>query len=256
MNEPTLSPKSGLIRLKIELSYDGTNFAGWAKQPDQRTIQGEVEAALSKVIGIDAETIVAGRTDAGVHALAQIVHLDVPESYSDIENLAFKLNRILDGDIRIISCELAPENFHARYSALSRTYQYKIIDGLEVVPPLQRFDIAPWYRKLDEKLMSEASSLLLGTKDFEAFCKFRADQSTVRTLQEFSWRRDGQTLIATVRADSFCYSMVRNLVGAVVCIGEGRYEKGWIVKVLEEKERVSDSYVFPANGLTLVSVEF
>ena len=256
MNEPTLYPKSGLIRFKIELSYDGTNFSGWAKQPNLRTVQGEIEAALAKVIGAPVDTIVGGRTDAGVHALAQIIHIDLPDSFNEIENLAFKLNRILDDDIRINNCEVAPDNFHARFSALSRTYKYKIIDGLQVVPPLKRFDTVAWYRKLDEKLMNQASSLLLGTKDFKAFCKFRADQSTVRTLQEFSWKRIEGELIATVRADSFCYSMVRNLVGAVVCIGEGRYEKDWIVKVLEEKERVSDSYVFPANGLTLVSIEY
>jgi tRNA pseudouridine38-40 synthase len=256
MNEPTLAPKSGLVRLKIELSYDGTDFAGWAKQPDQRTVQGEIENALSKLIGINAETIVAGRTDAGVHALAQIIHVDVPDSFKEIDNLTYKLNRMLDGDIRITSVDIAPEHFHARYSALSRTYQYKIIDGLEVLPPLNRFDTAAWYRKIDEKLMNEACSMLLGSKDFKAFCKFREDQSTTRTLQEFSWRREGGFLYATVRADSFCYSMVRNLVGAAVCIGEGRYEKDWIVKVLEGKERVSDSYVFPANGLTLIRVEY
>ncbi len=256
MNEPTLNPKSGLFRLKIILSYDGTNFAGWAKQPDQRTVQGEVEAALTKVISAPTETIVAGRTDAGVHALAQVIHLDIPESFTDIENLSFKLNRILDEDIRIINCESAPENFHARYSALSRTYQYKIIDGLAVVPPLNRYDTAGWYRKLDENLMNKASQLLIGTKDFKAFCKFRADQSTVRTLIEYSWKREDERLIATVRADSFCYSMVRNLVGAIVCIGEERYPLEWITKVLDEKERVSDSYVFPANGLTLASVEY
>ena len=256
MNEPTLSPKSGLVRLKIELSYDGSDFAGWAKQPNQRTVQGVLEGVLTKLIGTDAETIVAGRTDAGVHAIGQVVHVDIPSTFQDIENLTYKLNRMLDSDIRISSCEIAPENFHARFSAISRVYQYKIIDGLEIVPPLKRFDTASWYRKLDENLMNEASKLLIGTHDFIAFCKFREAQSTVRTLLEFFWRRENGALIGTVSADSFCYSMVRNLVGAIVCIGEGRYPKEWILKVLEGKERVSDSYVFPANGLTLVAVNY
>jgi tRNA pseudouridine38-40 synthase len=256
LKEPTLTPKSGFFRLKIALSYDGTNFAGWAKQPNQRTIQGEVESALSKVIRSSSETIVAGRTDAGVHALEQFIHVDVPITFEEVENLVYKLNRILDSDIRILSCERAPDNFHARYSALARTYRYKIIDNLNTVPPLKRFDTVPWYRKLNEEIMNEASLLLLGTKDFKAFCKFRIDQATVRTLTEFSWRREGDVLVATVRADSFCYSMVRNLVGAAVCIGEGRFTKEWIVEVLEERERISDSYVFPANGLTLLSVEY
>jgi len=170
--------------------------------------------------------------------------------------LAFKLNRILDEDIRIINCESAPENFHARYSALSRTYQYKIIDGLAVVPPLNRYDTAAWYRKLDENLMNKASQLLIGTKDFKAFCKFRADQSTVRTLIEYSWKREAERLIATVRADSFCYSMVRNLVGAVVCVADGRKGPEWMDELLANRERVSDSLVFPARGLSLYRVDY
>ena len=256
MNEPTLNPESGLIRLRIDLSYDGTNYAGWAKQPDQRTIQGEIEGALAKVIGSPVEAVTGARTDAGVHATGQVIHIDIPQSSTDIENLAFRLNQILDGDIRINNTSPAPKDFHARFSALSRTYKYKIIDGLKVVPPFARFDTATWFRHLDEKLMNEACAQLLGKHDFKAFCKFNPDQTTVRTLMEFNWERAGEVLEARVKANAFCHSMVRNLVGAAVCIGEQRFEKEWMVKVLEEQERVSNSYVFPASGLTLINIEY
>lgn len=256
MSEPTLVAKGGFSRLKIELSYDGTNYAGWAKQPDQITIQGEIEKALATILGVQVEVVAAGRTDAGVHATQQFIHVDIPDNYSEIENLAFRLNQLLKSDIRIIKSELAPNEFHARFSAKVRRYHYKIADGLQVLPPLSRFDTAEWFRKLDEGLMNEASAQLVGTHDFKAFCKFRADQNTVRNLREFSWHRDGSILVGEFEADAFCYSMVRNLVGAAVCIGEGRFPKEWLLKVLNEQERVSDSYVFPAHGLTLTSVKY
>ena len=160
MNEPTLNPKSGLLRFRLDLSYDGTNFAGWAKQPDQRTIQGELESALSKIIGTDIEVVAGGRTDAGVHATGQVAHVDIPETFTETENLAYRLNRVLDPDIRVDRIALAPKNFHARFSAKSRSYIYKIIDNNGVVPPLNRFDTATWYRKLDEKAMNKAAKSL------------------------------------------------------------------------------------------------
>ena len=256
MNEPTLNPKSGLLRFRLDLSYDGTNYAGWAKQPDQRTIQGELESALSKIIGTDIEVVAGGRTDAGVHATGQVAHIDIPETFTETENLAFRLNRVLDPDIRVERIALAPKNFHARFSAKSRSYIYKIIDNNGVVPPLNRFDTATWYRKLDERAMNMAVKALLGKHDFKAFCKHNPDLNTVRDLKEFKFRRNGNLLEARVTANAFCYSMVRNLIGAAVCIGEGRYEKDWIIKVLQERERVSDYYVFPALGLTLAEIKY
>jgi len=256
MSEPTLSPKSGFSRFKLELTYDGTNYFGWAKQPDQPTIQGAIESALATVIGSPIEAVVAGRTDAGVHASQQFIHIDIQNSTTEIENLAYRLNRLLNSDIRILKCEIAPRDFHARFSARARRYRYKIADGLQVIPPLERFDTAEWFRKLDEKLMNEACAELVGRHDFKAFCKFREIQNTVRTLREFSWHRSGEILIAEVEADSFCYSMVSNLVGAAVCIGEGRFPKEWILKVLNEQERIAESYVFPAKGLTLAAITY
>jgi tRNA pseudouridine38-40 synthase len=256
MTEPTLYPESGFRRLRIELAYDGTNFSGWAMQPDRRTVQACIEEALSKIARINVETIVAGRTDAGVHATGQVIHVDVPESLV-LEDLGYKLNRILDEDVRINNIEIAPPAFHARFSALRRYYEYRILDENKVIQPLARLNTASWYRPLDVDLMNHASALLLGTHDYAAFCKFREGGTTIRTLETYQWRRDREGyLVADVVADAFCYSMVRNLVGAIVCVADGRKDPEWISTLLENKERVSDSLVFPARGLTLYKVDY
>jgi tRNA pseudouridine38-40 synthase len=256
MTEPTLYPESGFRRLRLDLSYDGTNFSGWAIQPDRRTVQQVIEEAIRTVAQSKAETIVAGRTDAGVHATGQVIHVDVPESL-ELDDLAYKLNRILDEDVRINQIQIAPTAFHARFSALRRYYEYRILDENKVIPPLARFNTASWYRPLDVDQMNHASALLLGTHDFAAFCKFREGATTIRTLETYQWRRDRDGyLVGDVVADAFCYSMVRNLVGAIVCVADGRKESNWISTLLENKERVSDSLVFPARGLSLYKVDY
>ena len=256
MTEPTLYPESGFRRLRIDLAYDGTNFSGWAIQPDRRTVQEVVETALSTVAQSPAPTIVAGRTDAGVHATGQVIHVDLPETL-ELEDLAYKLNRILDEDVRINKIEIAPTAFHARFSALRRYYEYRILDENKVIQPLSRLNTASWYRPLDVDVMNRASALLLGTHNYAAFCKYREGATTIRTLETYQWRRDEQgCLVADVVADAFCYSMVRNLVGAIVCVADGRKDPEWISTLLEDKERVSDSLVFPARGLTLYKVDY
>ena len=256
MTEPTLYPESGFRRLRLDLSYDGTNFSGWAVQPDRRTVQQVIEDAISTVAQAKAETIVAGRTDAGVHATGQVIHVDLPESL-ELSDLAYKLNRILDEDIRINQISIAPPAFHARFSALRRYYEYRILDENKVIPPLARFNTESWYRPLDVDVMNQASALLLGTHNYAAFCKFREGATTIRTLETYSWRRDRDGyLIGDVVADAFCYSMVRNLVGAIVCVADGRKDVSWITTLLEDKERVSDSLVFPARGLSLYKVDY
>ena len=256
MTEPTLYPESGFRRLRLDLSYDGTNFSGWAVQPDRRTVQQVIEDAISTVAQAKAETIVAGRTDAGVHATGQVIHVDVPETL-ELSDLAYKLNRILDEDIRINQISIAPPAFHARFSALRRYYEYRLLDENKVIPPLARFNTESWYRPLDVDVMNQASALLLGTHNYAAFCKFREGATTIRTLETFSWSRDRDGyLIGDVVADAFCYSMVRNLVGAIVCVADGRKDVSWISTLLENKERVSDSLVFPARGLSLYKVDY
>lgn len=261
MAQPTLFPESGFRRLRIDISYDGTAFFGWATQPDRRTIQDLVEQAISQVTRGEVQSIVAGRTDAGVHATGQVIHVDLPDSvFSDglsYKDLRYKLNRILDEDVRVMEIGDAPEGFHARFSALRRIYTYKILDANEVIPPLSRYDVAPWYRPLDADLMNEASALVLGHHDFAAFCKFKEGGTTIRTLEKYEWQRDETgLLVAEVVADAFCYSMVRNLVGAVVCVADGRKDPSWMAELLANKERVSDSLVFPARGLSLTRVDY
>jgi tRNA pseudouridine38-40 synthase len=261
MAKPTLHPESGFRRLRIDIAYDGTNFYGWGAQPDRRTIQDLVEEAISRISRVDTESIVAGRTDAGVHATGQVIHVDVPDAIFDGElnyiDFRYKLNRILDEDVRIMSIADAPSGFHARFSALRRHYVYKLIDNNDVIPPLTRNDVASWYRPLDVNRMNEASKLVLGHHDFAAFCKFREGSTTIRSLEKYEWkRRDDGVLVADIVADAFCYSMVRNLVGAVVCVADGRKEPSWIAELLANKERVSDSLVFPARGLTLYQVDY
>ena len=256
MTKPTLEVKSGFSRLRVDLTYEGTNFSGWAKQPNERTIQEEIEKALSTITQTKVATIVAGRTDAGVHAKHQVIHADLP-SQTDINNLAFRLNQILDADIRVLDAQWAPVNFHARFTAISRTYQYKIVDAGKVTAPLDRHDSTEWFRPLDIELMNSGSKLLLGVHDFFAFCKFREGGSTVKNLLKFNWHRDEKdVVICEISADSFRYNMVRNLVGAAVCVGEGRFKPEWMFDTLKNKERIPDSYVFPAKGLTLISVQY
>lgn len=266
MTEPTLYPESGFLRLRLDLAYDGTNFSGWGKQTDRRTVQEEVEMALEKLTRCKVETIVAGRTDAGVHAVGQVVHVDIPDVENgpyakkiswDFGDLPYRLNRILDEDIRVVRASVAPRGFHARFSALRRHYQYKIMDENRTVSPLRRLDVATWYRPLDLDLINQASALLLGKNDFAAFCKYRPGGTTIRNLQEFSWIRTPEgVLIATIIADAFCYSMVRNLVGASVCVADGRFPTQWIKDVLNNRQRISDSLVFPSRGLTFMQVDY
>jgi tRNA pseudouridine38-40 synthase len=254
-------PESGFRRLRLDIAYDGTNYSGWATQPGKRTMQDMVEEAISRIVRYDVDSIVAGRTDAGVHATGQVIHVDIPDAplADDMTfiDLRYKLNRILDEDLRVMNISDAPQGFHARFSALRRFYTYKILDNNEVIAPLSRYDVAPWYRPLDVDLMNQASALVLGHHDFAAFCKFKEGGTTIRTLERYEWRRDSEgLLIADVVADAFCYSMVRNLVGAVVCVADGRKDPSWIQELLANKERVSDSLVFPARGLSLTRVDY
>lgn len=256
MTEPTLYPESGLLRLRIDLAYDGTSFFGWGKQPDRRTVQEEVEKAIATITQSKIDSIVAGRTDAGVHASGQVIHVDVP-AVIELYQLKFRMNQILDTDVRVLAADVAPLGFHARFSALRRHYSYKILDNNQTISPLHRFDVAPWYRHLDLDRMNQASALLLGEHDFVAFSKFREGATTVRHLQRFEWSRGQDGLLSgDVVANAFCYSMVRHMVGAVVCVADGRFAPEWISQTLANKVRVSEGQVFPACGLNLRQVDY
>ena len=255
MNQPTLKPESGFFRARITLAYDGTDFFGWGKQSDRRTIQGELENALFTLFQQRLETVVAGRTDAGVHASNQVCHVDLPEN--DFTDIAYRLNRILSDEIRIKSVDRAPDDFHARFGALRRHYIYKIKDGNGFIEPTARLDIAPWYRDLDLDSMNEAAATLIGENDFFSYARYRENSTTIRDLQCFYFERDENGLIiAHISADAFLYNMVRSLIGTMVYIGEGRFPANWAREILEKRERPSDSLVFPAKGLTFSGVDY
>jgi tRNA pseudouridine38-40 synthase len=248
-----------LVRLRLDLSYDGTEFSGWAAQPARRTVQGTLEAALSTVLRApEARLTVAGRTDAGVHARGQVAHVDVRAALltgdEEIDRLARRLARLLPDDVRVSRVSRAPRGFDARFSALWRRYAYRICDG--VPDPLTRGRVLAWPRPLDVAAMNEASATLLGLHDFAAFCKQREGATTVRTLLDLTWVRDGDDLTGTVRADAFCHHMVRSLVGCLVAIGEGRRPAPWAGEALAARVRDAAVTVVPPHGLTLEEVGY
>jgi tRNA pseudouridine38-40 synthase len=242
------------VRLRIGVSYDGTAFHGWAAQPELRTVQGELEAALATVLRLpDAATVCAGRTDTGVHARGQVVHTDV-EGDPDVGALRRSLNGVLPPDLRVRDVTVAPSGFDARFSPVWRRYAYRICDG--VPDPLTRGHVLAWPRPLDLGLMNAASEPLLGLHDFAAFCKRREGATTVRSLLELAWTRDGSLLTGTIRADAFCHHMVRSLVGCLLAVGEGRRPVEWPAEVLGAAVRDSSVTVVPAHGLTLEEVGY
>ena len=257
------------LRVRVDLAYDGTEFAGWAAQPGRRTVEGELSAALTTMLRATepVRLIVAGRTDAGVHARGQVVHFDpdaaawaaVPgrSERAPQEAAASRLRGILPADIAVHAVTVAPTGFDARFSALRRRYLYRICDEPAMVDPLRRRDTVPAKRRLDVEAMHAAAQQLMGLHDFGAFCKKRAGATTVRTLLDYSWRRSSSGVLeATVVADAFCHSMVRALVGAVVPVGEGRRDAGWPAQVLAARLRDAAVVVMPPHGLSLEEVVY
>jgi tRNA pseudouridine38-40 synthase len=219
-----------------------------------------LEEALRTVLRLDeVSTTCAGRTDAGVHARAQVVHVDVPvTSYAgQAEVLGHRLAGVLPADVGLRSIEVAPPGFDARFSPLWRRYAYRVSDAPYGPDPLRRRDVLHHRRPLDVSRMDEASRPLVGQHDFAAFCRRRDGATTVRTLLELGWVREPDGLVvATVRADAFCHNMVRALVGALLAVGDGRRPVGWPAEVLAGGERVPDVHVVPSRGLTLEEVRY
>ncbi len=247
------------MRVRLDLAYDGSDFSGWAFQHDLRTVQGELEKALGLIARrTDLPRVtVAGRTDAGVHARGQVAHIDLPAELADDRLLLRRLNGVLPHDVRVRRVGVAPEGFDARFSGLARTYTYRVADSPPAVDPLRRHDTLVWPRALDLEALLEASRHLLGLHDFAAFCRRREGATTVRTLLQLDWERDpAGVLVATVRADAFCHSMVRSLVGALLAVGEGRRPVEWPGSLLTLDGRASDVAVAPPHGLTLERVEY
>lgn len=246
------------MRLRIDLSYDGTDFRGWATQPALRTVQGTLEAALATVLRVsEVRVVCAGRTDTGVHARGQVVHVDLPEETAYDDRLLRRLNGILPPDVRIRTVAEAPAGFDARFSAVWRRYAYRVADAARSVDPLTRGHVLAWPRPLDLDAMNAACAPLLGLQDFAAFCKQREGATTVRTLLDLSWARtDDGLAVATVRADAFCHHMVRSLVGCLLAVGDGRRAPDWAASVLASAQRDPAVAVVPAHGLVLEEVGY
>ncbi|MGY1691205.1 tRNA pseudouridine(38-40) synthase TruA [Geodermatophilus sp. SYSU D01105] len=258
LDEPVTAPGGGLVRLRLEIGYDGTALHGWARQPGQRTVQGDLEAALATVLRTPVELTVAGRTDAGVHATGQVAHGDVPRAVweGQRDRLVRRLRGVLPPDVAVTAVAEAPPGFDARFGALRRHYVYRLSDADAGPPPLRRLDTVGWPRRLDVEAMSPAAGLLLGEHDFAAFCRRREGASSVRTLLALSAERDGDLVLVRASADAFCHSMVRSLVGALIAVGEGRRAPEWPASLLSRAERAGEVVVAPAAGLTLVAVDY
>lgn len=249
-----------MVRLRLDVAYDGTDFSGWASQPDRRTVAGVLGPELRRLFGTASTLTVAGRTDAGVHATGQVCHVDVPEPAW--ERLAGSVVRRLAGllppDVRVPAVAVAPAGFDARFSALWRRYEYRVTDAPWGGDPLRRRDTLAWPRPLDPDLLAAASTAFLGEHDFAAYCR-RKDHhaTTIRAIERLDWRRDPDgVLVATVQADAFCQSMVRSLVGALLAVGDGRRAVNWAGGLLSRTERSSEVMVVPPHGLTLVEVRY
>jgi len=258
MSEPLFAPaQEGLTRLRGTLAYDGKDFFGWGIQPDRRTVQATVEHAVATVLRIDPVTVqCAGRTDAGVHARGQVVHFDIPTStLMEMNDLVYKFNSLLPEDVAFLDLQITTPDFDARFSALARNYSYLIY--LSGRNPLLRNHAHRSWMPLDVAAMHEASQRLLGLHDFAAFCRKREGATTIRTLLRFDWAQTSEGLIrADIKADAFCYSMVRGLVGAVLEVGEGKRPAQWVTEYLEGRARKPEIYAAPALGLTFESVEY
>jgi tRNA pseudouridine38-40 synthase len=259
-------------RIRLDIAYDGTDFFGWGKQPVLRTVQGELEAGLATIFRRFASTptlVVAGRTDAGVHATGQVAHLDLgPHELSSLdkgrdhggpESLARRLNGIagLSSDVVVTRSSLAPADFDARFSAIWRQYEYRVEDATVPRNPLLRNQVVSFPAVLDVAAMNAAAKTLLGLHDWASFCKPREGATTIRTLEEFEWVRTADGILAArVRADAFCHNMVRALVGASIAVGQGVLDPADLVRLREARARTAAIKVAPAKGLTLVAIGY
>ncbi len=245
------------VRLRLDVAYDGAAFSGWAAQPGRRTVQGDLETALARVLRVDSvATTCAGRTDAGVHARGQVCHVDAPAD-ADPLDLRRRLAGVLCDDVRVRAIAVAPQGFDARFSAVWRRYAYRICDDPAEADPLSRRHVLAWPHRLDADAMNDACGQLLGEHDFAAYCRQRAGATTVRTLRELTWcRGENELLAARVVADAFCHSMVRSLVGAAIAAGEGRVPVDFPRQVLDEGVRNPRLSVVAPHGLTLEEVAY
>jgi tRNA pseudouridine38-40 synthase len=247
--------------LKLTLAYDGHDFAGWQVQPDRPTIQGTLVSVFEQLTGEKVLPQGSGRTDAGVHALAQTASVAI-ESPIPAANLVRALNNILPQSIRVLSVEEAAPDFHARKSAVAKTYQYRIFRG-EICPPFLARYVYHHPYPLDEARMIEAARVVEGKHDFTSFAAVDPERhrdndepNNVRTIFRSAWARAGDELQYTVRGNGFLHHMVRNLVGTFLMVGKGSLKMEDVRRILELRDRSAAAATAPASGLVLVNVEY
>lgn len=243
------------MRIALGLEYDGAPFCGWQHQPAGCGVQDHLESALAAFADAPVSTVAAGRTDAGVHARAQVVHFDT-DAVRDEHAWVRGPNASLPGALRVVWARRVPADFHARYHALSRTYEYLLLDD-PVAPALLRAKAGWFHRRLDVEAMQEAARLLPGERDFSAFrdaqCQAR---SPVRDLREARVERVGPLVVFTLRANAFLHHMVRNIVGSLVYVGAGRQPPAWIGELLAARDRRQAAPTFAPDGLYLSAIEY
>lgn len=241
------------MKIALLVAYDGTDFRGFARQPNTRTVQGSLEEALSQLLRTEIRTTGAGRTDAGVHALGQVVSFEAP-SDADPERIKERLNRRLGPEISVRGATAVPDTFDARHSARKRIYEYRIDTSTEPDPFTDRYSArAPG--PLDVGSMRRAAKALIGEHDFSSFCR-RGEGSMVRRLRSVTIRPRDDQLVIRVLADSFCHQMVRSIVGLLLDVGRGKREATDVAKALKARNRAAAGPVAPAKGLTLAEVGY
>jgi len=247
--------------LKVIFAYDGADFSGWQVQPYANTVQGTLASAIGRITGEKVLPQGSGRTDAGVHALAQVMTF-VTESSVPTENFVKALNDILPASVRVLQIAEMPADFHARHSARGKTYRYRIFRN-SVCPPFLARYVWHYPYRLDEDAMTRASALVVGEKDFTSFAavdpeRVQDDQaaSKVRTIFSSTWKRSGPELLYTVRGSGFLHHMVRNLVGTFILVGRGTLQVEDMTRILEARSRAAAGATAPASGLYLVEVEY
>ena len=241
-------------RIKLTLEYDGTEFSGWQVQPDQRTVQGELQESLSNMMGSQIKVIGSGRTDAGVHAVEQVAHADVTRDIPTV-NIMMGLNSSLEKDVRVVNCEDTAHDFHAQRSATGKTYRYIILNGSRPTA-LDRNRV--WYirQPLDLEAMVKGAAHLIGEKDFAAFKSAGDETTTVRNIRKVDIKMEGEHIVLLFEANGFLKHMVRNLTGALVEVGQGKLVPDDIRRLLLGRSRENAPKKAPPQGLTLMQVTY
>jgi tRNA pseudouridine38-40 synthase len=247
--------------LKVTLSYDGADFSGWQVQPDAVTVQGTLASAIGRITGEKVLPQGSGRTDAGVHALAQVATF-ATESSVPTPNFLKALNDILPASVRVLAVAEATHDFHARHSARAKTYRYRIYRE-SICPPFLARYVWHYPYAVDEETMSRAAALVVGEHDFSSFAAVDPDRSNadtpasnVREIFSSAWSRVGEEFVYTVRGSGFLHHMVRNLIGTFVLVGRGTLQFADVTGILEARSRSAAGPTAPASGLYLVNVEY